>query len=236
MRAPVSALFSFLLVVAIAVPCAVAETPTFTIIDRDSVYYGKTYAEWIVAWNQWSIGMPVSQHPLFDVVDCSSGQTGPVWFLGGKYCALNSSNCGVTGVTRSCTVPKGKSLFLSILDTEVSTLETGIASIVDLKKAAQDYVDPTEATLFIDGVEVPNVKDRFRVQTDPFSFTIPKDNQFTAVGEGHFNKGTYFPGVDDGVYVMIAPLSIGQHTIAFTGRFPQWDFGFDVTYTITVTP
>ena len=55
------------------------------VFDRDSVAYGRTYGEWMAAWNQWSFSLPVSGHPLFTDGDCSVGQSGPVWFLGGAF-------------------------------------------------------------------------------------------------------------------------------------------------------
>jgi hypothetical protein len=51
------------------------------------------------------------------------------------------------------------------------------------------------------------------------------------IGEGPFQAGTYFPAVD-GYYVMVAPLSIGDHTIHFHGT--AGPYVRDVTYNITV--
>jgi hypothetical protein len=47
--------------------------------------YGMTYGEWSAKWYQWQYSLPVDQHPLFDTADCSEGQTGKVWFLGGTF-------------------------------------------------------------------------------------------------------------------------------------------------------
>jgi len=46
--------------------------------------------------------------------------------------------------------------------------------------------------------------------------------------------GTYGPTVDDGVYLMLAPLSAGAHTIHFTVAAPDGTFSLDVTYNLTV--
>src|SRR5450631_195145 len=77
----------------LAVPSVLAQK----VIDRDSVAYGRTYSEWSAAWEQWSYSIPASQHPLFDNGDCSVGQSGPVWFLGGKFC-YNGGTCSYKGV------------------------------------------------------------------------------------------------------------------------------------------
>jgi len=204
------------------------------IVARDAVAYGKTYAEWAVAWNQWGVGLPVANHPLFDNGDCSVGQSGPVWFLGGKYCSLFNTNCGYTGVVRECKVPAGRALFVTVLDAEVSSLETGVPLITDLKQLAESYVDPATVSMEVDGVPIRGLKERFRVQADAFAFTIPTDNQFTAIGEGQFAAGTYFPGVDDGIYVMLYPLPPGKHTVHFHGYFPAFNFNLDITYHLRV--
>ncbi len=66
-------------------------TPTFAKNDNPQVLppnshaFGKTYGEWSAAWWQWLYSMPTNQHPLYDTAECSEGQSGKVWFLGGTY-------------------------------------------------------------------------------------------------------------------------------------------------------
>src|SRR5450759_3973808 len=103
----------------LAVPSAMAQV----VIAPSSVAYGRTYSEWSAAWEQWSYSIPVAQHPLFDNGDCSVGQSGPVWFLGGKFCANNTPNCGTNNVVRSCSVPGKKALYIPVLNAEWSVLE-----------------------------------------------------------------------------------------------------------------
>jgi hypothetical protein len=88
--------------------------------------------------------------------------------------------------------------------------------------------------MYLDGVRIPNLKNNFRVQSTAFVFTLPDDNLFTAVGEGPYSGGSYFPGVDDGVYVMLAPLRAGAHKVHFHGAFPQYNFTLDITYNLMV--
>ena len=80
------------------------------LIDPNSVVFSKTFSEWDAVWQQWAYSIPVSNHPLFDKGSCSVGQSGPVWFLGGKFCRNNEPNCSGTNVQRSCTVPRWKYL------------------------------------------------------------------------------------------------------------------------------
>jgi len=231
---------AFGLLVVVAVPRVLAgdndrEGPN--VIDRDSVAYGRTYSEWSAAWEQWADSIPVANHPLFDNGDCSVGQSGPVWFLGGKFCATYNTNCGYAGVTRTCTVPAGKALYLPVGVAEDSTLEegpTGRQQIADLRSFVGSIMDNATVSCEIDGAAIPHLKRRFRVQSPAFGFTIPTDNLFTAVGEGTFAAGAYFPAVDDGVYVMLAPLRPGHHVIHFVVFFPDVNFTSDTTYHLTV--
>jgi len=219
----------------LAAPSARAQSDGPKVITPDSVAYGRTFGEWSAAWNQWADSIPTAQHPLFDNGDCSVGQSGPVWFLGGKFCALNTT-CGTTGVHRFCTLPAGKALFFPVLDVENSTLESpALSQIADLRSNVESAIDAaTNLSCEVDGAAIPHLKERFRVQSSAFGFTLPSDNFFTAVGEGPFNAGTYFPAVDDGVYVMLAPLPHGQHVIHFGGAFTIYNFTLDVTYYLTV--
>jgi len=220
---------------ALAVPSAKAGDDGPKVITPDSVAYGRTFGEWSAAWNQWADSIPTAEHPLFDNGPCSVGQSGPVWFLGGKFCALNTT-CGTTGVRRFCTLPAGKALYFPVLDVENSTLESpALTQIADLRSNVESAIDAaTNLFCEVDGAPIPHLKERFRVQSSAFGFTIPSDNFFTAVGEGPFKAGTYFPAVDDGVYVMLPPLSHGQHVIHFGGAFTIYNFTLDITYYFTV--
>jgi hypothetical protein len=63
---------------------------------------------------------------------------------------------------------------------------------------------------------------------------MPKDNLLGV------DAGTYSPAIDDGFYVTLAPLGVGQHTIHVTGATAgcplQPAFSVDVTYHLTVVP
>lgn len=208
------------------------------IFERDSVVYGRTYSEWNAAWQQWADSIPTAKHPLFDNGDCSVGQSGPVWFLGGKFVAAGGT-ASFDNIVRDCNVPAGKALYVAIYNAEDSVLEetsfsqfTQIGELRAITAAEMDTV--TDLAMQVDGENIRNIKERFRVQSSAFGFTLPADNFFTAIGEGTFKAGTYFPSVDDGYYVMVAPLPIGQHTIHFHGT--AGPYLLDVTYHINVNP
>jgi hypothetical protein len=221
----------------LAVPSVMAQSAGPKVIPPNSVAFGRTYGEWSAAWEQWADSIPVANHPLFDNGDCSVGQSGPVWFLGGKFCAFDNPNCGFTNVVRTCNVPAGKALHVGVITNEISALELKDpkAQIADMRALMASGVDgATDVSLEIDGAAIPHLKDRFRVQSPAFVFTLPDDNLFNAVGEGPFTGGSYFPGVDDGVYVMLSPLPAGLHQVHFHGFFPAFNFTLDITYHLMV--
>jgi hypothetical protein len=222
----------------LAVPGVMAQSSGAKVITPDSVAYGRTYSELSAEWWQWALSVPVASHPLFDNADCSVGQSGPVWFLGGKFCATDATNCGTNNVVRSCTVPAGKALYVAVLNAENSALELNNpkAQIADLRAGNASAMDGAANFYFqIDGAAIPHLKDKFRVQSTAFGFTIPDDNLFTAIGEGNFAGGAYYPAADDAVYVMLAPLPAGPHKIHFHAALPLYNFTLDVTYNLTVT-
>ncbi len=216
------------------------------ILDRDSVAYGRSYSEWSAAWEQWSYSIPVAQHPLFDNGDCSVAQSGPVWFLGGKFCPNVGSGCSYTGVVRSCKVPSGKALYFPVFNGEDSALEESVAEnpgnetyqqIATLRSYEDGAMSPSKVSCSVDGKPIKHLKDQFRVQSTAFGFTLPTDNLLASVyppGYNNFVAGSYFPAVDDGWYVMLAPLPAGPHQIHFTGYNPVYNFTLDVTYNLAV--
>ncbi len=215
----------------LAVPSALAQW----VLPPDSVVYGRTYSEWSAEWWQWAFSIPVATHPLFDNGNCSVGQSGPVWFLGGSFV----SNTAV----RSCTVPAGKMLFFPILNGEDSNVEESFnngcsdsilgSTIVGLRKCATAGQDGLSLSATIDGFSVPNIAHTFRFQSPAFSFTLPDDNLLKATTGNPYAAGTYL-SVGDGYYLMLAPLWPGNHLIHFHGSAPN-GFTLDITYHLTVT-
>jgi hypothetical protein len=218
----------------LAVPSIVAQSAGPKVITPNSVAFGRTYSEWSAGWWQWALSIPSANHPLFDKGDCSVGQSGPMWFLGGKFCGNGDPTCGFNHVVRTCSVPAGKALYIAVFNAENSLLELNDpkAQIADIRAANASGMDSATTSFEIDGAQIPSLKDRFRVQSPAFGFTIPDDNLFTAIGEGNFAGGAYFPAMDDGVYVMLSPLPAGSHQIHFTGAIGS--FVLDVTYNLTV--
>src|SRR5438128_11079777 len=104
---------AFALLVGPGVSVAQANSSIIPPNAAKSATFGKTYAEWSAAWWQWSLGISVHKppfsdninHPLFDTTgaQCSVGQTGPVWFLGGAF-SENGAPATKTITRDGCTV------------------------------------------------------------------------------------------------------------------------------------
>jgi hypothetical protein len=213
------------------------------VYTKDSVVFNRTLADWSAAWRQWADSMPAKKHPLFDTASCSEGNSGPVWFLGGRFCSPDvNPDCNNAPAVRSCEVPKGVALYFPVLnfaclDKEAANglcLEAG-PFIPQIRKVAAENIDQTTSLeVSVDGKRLKgNLLEDFRVQSTVYTSLLPEGNLYQALGEPVIGLGSYV-GVDDGVYVMLKPLSKGNHTLNFKGSFPQFDFNLDFTYNLIV--
>jgi MYXO-CTERM domain-containing protein len=196
---------------------------------------GTSQAVWGDRWWQWAISYPTAQNPLNDTTGAFSylGDQGSVFFLAGT----------VTGpAVRTATVRAGQTVLIP-LNTAASPIPLFGADEAAVRADAAATSGPASGlTLTIDGAAatlpagVTSLTD-FHQVTPPgtFPFTIPADNVFGAP------SGTY-PTVEDGYWVMLDDLSVGTHTVRWTGHFagtpalqyPPYDV--DMRYTLTVTP
>ena len=189
--------------------------------------YGKSYSQWSASWWQWLLSLPVDGHPGTDTpdFDVTEGQSGQVWFLTGPFGT----------VERSVTIPAGKALFVALVNVESSTLEeppfygATAADQLAIANSFADYI--TDLSFTVDGVVVQNISD-FRVTSPQFSFAAPTPWIFGATGGAGLATGV-------GYFVMLSPLSLGTHTIHYTGAFkfsdaPEDYISVNMTYHVTV--
>jgi hypothetical protein len=211
--------------------------PNPGIAPVDSHPHGATYGEWSARWWQWAYSMPVDQHPLYDTADCSAGQTGKVWFLGGSFVATPPTTPGgpvMAIANRDCSIPTGTALFVAIANSEASTAEGNGTTDAELRAAAKGFTDGfTTYSCEIDGVSVEDLAS-YRVQSPLYTFGPLPDNNILQSFGLDAPAGTTSPSVADGIQIMIEPLSAGQHTIHFHAEMPG--FLLDITYNITMTP
>jgi hypothetical protein len=194
------------------------------ILPPHSELYGESYGQWAADWWTWALSIPAEINPLNDTngAFAAVGQHGPVWFLAGATSGA---------ATRNVTVPEGKALFFPIINTLWWTAPTDPpTSLADILAAlAGVTADITNLSCAIDGVAVKHLEKDVTI-SPVFSLTIPADN---VLG---LPAAVYTPDIDEGVYLMLAPLRPGTHTIHFTGSSPDLGYSLDVTYNLTVQP
>ena len=187
--------------------------------------FGKTYAEWGAAWWQWALALPNDVNPWFDETGdmIANGQSGHVWFLTGVV------NVSGTAVRRS-TIPQGKALFFPVLNSECSNLEAPPFYGADEAALRECEIvgNPLGPMRFaeIDGEAVKNI-DQYYALTPVYTFSVPANN-----GLGVPGPATGI-SVSHGIWLMLAPLSVGTHVIHFGGGDPA-GFHLDITYILTV--
>ena len=204
--------------------------PNPKVFPPHSVAYGMTYGEWSARWWQWAVSMPVDHNPLADTADCSTGQLGPVWFLGGSFAVAPPIG------PRKCNVPPGKALFFPIVNVDCSSLEFGDfygGTPEERRACAKGIIDGTtvggpitDLATEIDGVSLGDLT-IYRAPSPDFHFVAP-DNNLLGVPGGSGEMAA------DGYYLLLAPLPPGQHTIHFKGTFFLWNATVEETYVLTV--
>ena len=197
--------------------------PNPGVIPPNARYHGLSYPEWQAKWWQWVFSLPATGNPILPGGDVLQGQSDHVWFLAGVF----------GGETRSITIPAGTALFFPIVNTECSTFEPPPYhgdNEAELRACAKMFIDNTsDLAAEIDGVPVRGLA-AYRHQSPLFTWgPVPADNIVGAPA------GTIARSVDDGIYLLLAPLPPGEHTIHFTGTF-NGDGTIDTTYQITVAP
>ena len=205
------------------------DDPNPGVLPPNSSAYGATYGEWSGMWWHWALSLPADEHPLLDTADCSAGQAGNVWFLGGSF--------GTSEVERECTVPLGTALFFPVLNTTFirtepdETSEVAIAAVT----AQQDQAEGMFASLTSHGdlMEITNLDDYRSPEAEFEIGPVPAGSLGNVSG---LEEGQTYFGAGDGVYLMLAPLPPGEHTFHFGGAYPQDGFSLDITYHITVEP
>jgi len=200
------------------------------------------YETLAVRWWQYALGQPTATNPLTDPTgaNCAVGQSGPVFFLAG------TAGSGTVDRT-ACVVHGPHALFFPLVNAfDVHTpgdgLDTPALVYDDFVNTLHFRLDTAFATL--DGVPVRNLdpaRSPFRACAAPvrgcfpdsFSLTFPADNLFG------LPAGVYAPAVQDGIYLLLAPLTPGRHTLHFGGSEqlgnPPAPGTQDITYELTVT-
>ena len=227
-----------------------AQTINPGIIDPTNTYAGKTYGEWAPGFWQFYMSLPTTNnpfavHPPYPVPHLSTGQTGPVWFLCGDY-----ANGGTRAYTN--TIPGGIALFAGITDIErdnANCPNPDNLTEAQLRASAKAQEDTAESMICtMDGVAVTGLTNvlttPYRVQSPIFDYTCPAAHNILhdLFGDECYQNGSGSPytitgAVEDGVFLLIAPLAAGAHVIHTGCTFPgSPPFLANVTQYLTVLP
>ena len=216
------------------------------VVDPTNSFAGKTYNQLAAGWWQYYMSLPMTNSPLRFIagnppVPMSTGQSGPVWFMGGNYAAGGT-------LSYTNTIPSvGLFLLISAIERDNAACPPTEYNEPYLRVwAGQTEYQAYGMTCTIDGVpvsEIDNISTSpYRVQSPPFSYTCPAVENYLY----DFRNSTCYCYVNDagipytidgaiidGVFLMISPLSIGAHVIHATTHY-SFGYSADFTYYLTV--
>lgn len=201
------------------------------VYDANSMPFNKSYSDWTAKWWQWAYSVPSDRNPSYDDTGkyCGENQESPVWFLTQAY---------EHSVTRTCKIPQGTALLITLLNSECSYAEfPSLKSEQDLRdcaKTMQDTVIGMHATL--DGNNLPNLES-YRIQSGLFNFTLPENNILNLTSQTT-------QSVSDGNWLFLKPLPPGIHALIVKGdinstkslpKFHEYEFAGPIGWNQTTT-
>jgi hypothetical protein len=219
-----------------------ASSSSGQVLPPSSLPYGLSYEEWSAKWCQWNFGQDTNDLELVGWSGICEGPGSSVRFLLGAP--------GPITVTRHITIDEKTPLFFPILSATADNTACPVSDFTSntpaqlAAEAAGNWSAVTVTSCSIDGVAVAGLDNpastEYLVQSGPFSYTTAEHGNALGLLESEYcipGGMTIYPAVSDGVYLMLAPLSRGKHTIhnvAVVGPVSAPYFTQDITYDITV--
>jgi hypothetical protein len=193
----------------------------------DSAPYNMTYEDWIIKFWQYISSLPRDRNPVTDETGehCGEDQGSlNVFFL-----AFSSGG----GAARTCDIPGGKGILIPVNVVACTLVELGPGSTEeDLHTCArEDESSNPGLFLSVDGREFRELE-KYRVHSRAFDITLPNDPFFGVPGPTR--------AVADGYWIILEPLSPGQHDIHFKATLNNPETGMliysdDLKYTVNVS-
>jgi hypothetical protein len=173
----------------------------------ESAMLESSFAEWTVKWWQWVYSIPKTNNPITDSTGELSevGQSGEVWFLGGKP-ADTSSKLPI----RNCCIPSDVSILFPVINCEANQIEFPLFSDRELVEYVTEHMRLiTKKECYVNGIQV-SIQ---HVRSEPliFDIEITNDNVFDLQTGGHTKASA------DGYWVFLKPLRRGNYLISFSG-------------------
>jgi hypothetical protein len=196
----------------------------------DAKVDGADLAKWTKRYFVWDAAIPVvdGSHPALDDgdVDCGIGQFSKrLWFL--------ETAPSLDGdFERRCTVPKGATLYVPILQWICSPAFDGQPTPECLGGAAHDLVD---ISLRVDGVQLDDAAlDAYRVIVPEFELELVEDSFWEFLFDTEFPDS--IPFATDAFGAFVGPFRDGEHEIVVSAASEEFGFEGTLTYRITVAP
>ena len=207
------------------------------VVEPGQEFSGKSYNELANDWTNWLVIEPFSTNPAFDPDGrfCDRNQHGKVWFLASTFDGI---------ADRTCEVPSGKSIFLSLGGVFVSFAPefpaaddpcSELATVAERVRCdVNNDVPAAPAISFEAALDGEPIKDlfAFRSMSPPGGFTlrVPNPSFLTDLG---LPAGNRTPAMADGYFLHLKPLKHGVHTLNFRLTNPDSSVT-GVNYTLIV--
>lgn len=207
--------------------------PNPGILPPNAKFRGSNYGQWGAMWWQTVLELPVvaGRHPLISG-GAFQGPRGVV-FLAGVF--ADPEEPAVLEIT----IPPGTPLFFPVVNAECSVFEPDPFHGDDAEElfaCANGHLNNTsDRFAIIDGRPV-TMLDAYRTQSPLFVWGPLPENNIFAFFDQDAPAGTTSPAADAGVYLLLAPLNVGQHVLEFGGTFGGGGGSINTKYLITVAP
>ncbi|MCI0746484.1 MAG: hypothetical protein L0Y58_13870 [Verrucomicrobia subdivision 3 bacterium] len=232
----VTATLSALFICSTMTTALAASEVTPGVFPQNAKPYGKTYGEWIQEFHRFLFSIPLDQNPFFgnDPGLALVGQSGHVSFI------LHSPD-DPGGGEFNVTIPAGNGLFIPLAlagdgtcpgdpDYQPPPGQTREQLLIEVLDFFMDLV--TVLTVEIDGVPVENP---FQYRATSGLYTFDADPSYAPIFAPCGTAAGEHVDAADGYWVMLAPLSKGQHTVHWVLTLgPPVNFSGEGIYHITV--
>jgi hypothetical protein len=191
-----------------------------------SIIAGEVLEEYTNLWWQWAYSMNPEESAVVDTTGASCGvnQSGDVWYLAGGY--------GSSIIHRVCYMPVGKYVFFPVINMVFAPPVSRKASCEAVMRGASLNNDAMLSIhVEVDG-ELLSQPEQLRMKS-PDCFNLAAKVPENLAAE------PVYPSAADGFWVMLEPLSPGQHVIKFHAQYnrPEGSFGSmaqNIKYTLIV--
>jgi len=187
------------------------------VVEPGQEFSGKSYPELVSKWANWLVAEPIATNPAFDPDGrfCDRNQKGDVWFLASTFGGV---------ADRTCSVPAGKAIFVSLggvfvsfapefpaADDPCSQMATAVEKVRCDVNNDVPVAPGTSLAATLDGEPVADLF-AFRAQSQPEGFTLRVKNPSFLTDLG-LTAGNRSPAVADGYFLFLKPLHSGVHTL-----------------------